>query len=145
MSKVSIYLNFQGNTEKAFTFYKSVFRTEFEAPIAYMKDVPPAPDMPALSPEEQDMVMHVALPLMGDCVLMGTDSLKSMGHKVVFGNNISINLEPDTKEEADRLFSELSQNGKIEMPMQIMFWGDYFGALVDQYGVHWMINQTQQK
>jgi len=142
MSKVSIYLNFQGKTEDAFNFYKKVFRSEFVAPIAYMKDVPASPDLPALSPEEGDLVMHVSLPIFGAFELMGTDSLESMGQRVVFGNNVNINLQPDTKEEADRLFSELSERGKVEMPMQMMFWGDYFGAIVDQFGVCWMINQT---
>src|SRR5690242_14372600 len=99
MSKVSIYLNFQGNTEEAFNFYKSVFKTDYAAPVMRMKDIPPQEGMPPLPENEKDKVMHVALPILGGIQLMGTDMLESMGHKLKIGNNVSINLEPDSKEE----------------------------------------------
>ncbi len=143
MAKVSIYLNFPRNTEEAFLFYKSVFGTEFQGDIARMKDAPRDAERP-LAPEDGNLVMHVALPLLGDFVLMGTDAPESMGFKVNKGNNIYINLEPDTRAECDRLFAALSEGGKIEMAMQDMFWGDYFGSCVDKFGVQWMFNCSQK-
>lgn len=137
MATVSIYLNFNGNTEEAFNYYKDVFQTEF-IDLQRMGQVPPQPDMPELSEAEKNMVMHVAMPLLGGVELMGTDSLESMGQKVEFGNNISINLQPDTRAETDRLFAGLSEGGKVDMELQDMFWGDYFGACVDKFGVQWM-------
>jgi PhnB protein len=140
MARTSTYLNFLGNTAEAFEFYKTVFKTEFASPIHRMRDVPPAPGMPALSQAEGDMVMHVELPIVGGHVLMGTDALESMGHTVNFGNNVSINLEVDSRAEAERLFKELSAGGKVTMPLQDMFWGAYFGAMTDRFGVQWMVN-----
>ena len=140
MARVSTYLNFPGTTEEAFTFYKSVFGTEFEGEMARMKDVPPQEGVPPLTEEEGSLVMHVALPILGGHMLMGTDSLESMGQKVVVGNNVHINLEPDTREELDRLFAALSEAGTVEMEPQIMFWGDYFAACTDRFGISWMFN-----
>lgn len=145
MSKVSIYLNFMGKTEEAFTFYKRVFESEFTAPVQYMKDIPADPEQPALPENEQDMVMHVALPILGGLQLMGTDELESRGRKVIFGNNVYINLEPDTRAETDELFNALSEDGKVEMPLQEMFWGDYFGSLKDKFGVCWMFNCSSKE
>jgi PhnB protein len=140
MARVSTYLNFADKTEEAFGFYKSVFGGEFEGGIHRFGEVPPAEGMPPLSDEDRNLVMHVALPIMGGHMLMGTDAPASMGFSVVSGNNIHINLEPDTREEADRLFAALSEGGKVEMPMQEMFWGAYYGACTDRYGVRWMVN-----
>ena len=111
MSRVSTYLNFMGTTEEAFKFYASVFGTEFLAPPQLMGDVPPMAGMPPLSEAEQAMVMHVELPILAGHVLMGTDVLESMGHQLEVGNNVSINLEPDTRAEVDDLFAKLSEGG----------------------------------
>lgn len=143
MAKTSTYLNFMGQTEAAFSFYKSVFGTEYEGPIARMGDVPAGPGMPELTPEQRNLVMHVELPILGGHMLMGTDTLESMGHKLTVGNNVSISLQPDSRAEADRLFTALSQDGEVEMPMQDMFWGAYFGAFCDRFGIRWMINFPQ--
>jgi PhnB protein len=140
MAKVSTYLNFPGNTEAAFTFYKSVFGTEFSAPIGRFKDIPPQPGQPPLVESDKNLVMHVALPILGGHVLMGTDAPESMGFKLKQGNNVYINLEPDTRSETGRLFRLLSDGGKVEMPLQEMFWGGYFGSLTDNFGVNWMFN-----
>jgi PhnB protein len=140
MAKVSIYITFNRNTEEAFTFYKNVFGTEYIGHVARMDDAPRPPEYPPLAPEDKNLIMHVALPLLGDMVLMGTDATESMGFKLVHGNNISLNLEPDTRGEADRLFTELSAGGKIEVPMQEMFWGAYFGSFTDKFGIQWMVN-----
>lgn len=145
MARTSTYLNFMGKTEAAFTFYKSVFKTEFSAPLQRMSSVPAAPDMPALSESEKNAVLHVALPILGGHVLMGTDALESMGHSVSIGNNMSLNLEPDTRAEADRLFDALSAGGKITTPLQDMFWGGYFGTCEDKFGVQWMVNCAEPK
>jgi PhnB protein len=140
MSKVSIYLNFQGNTEEAFNFYKSVFKTDYAAPVMRMKDVPSQDGMPPLPENEKDKVMHVALPILGGIQLLGTDMLESMGHKLKIGNNVSINLEPDSKEETERLFNALSEGGSDVMPLQDMFWGAYWGSCLDKFGIRWMFN-----
>ena len=139
MAKVSIYLNFQGNTEEAFNFYKSVFNTEFIGPVIHNKDIPTPEGMPAFSEEDKNKVMHVCLPILGGVSIMGTDMLESMGHKLVVGNNTTINLEPDSKEETDRLYNLLSQGATECAPMSQQFWG-YWGVCLDKFGIRWMFN-----
>lgn len=143
MASVSTYLNFNGTTEEAFNFYKSVFGTEFVG-ISRMGDVPPQEGQPEMSDADKQLIMNVSLPILGGHMLMGTDAVESMGFTVNQGNNVYITLGPDSREEADRLFAALSDGGKVEMPMQDMFWGDYYGSLVDKYGVQWMINYSTQ-
>ena len=96
--------------------------------------------MPPLPENEQGMVMHATLPILGGTQIMGTDSLESMGHKTKIGNNMTINLEPDTREETQRLFNALSEGGSEIMPMQDMFWGAYWGCCLDRFGIRWMFN-----
>lgn len=145
MATTSIYLNFDRVTEEAFLFYKHVFGTEFAGEIARMKDVPPQEGVPLLAEADKNLVMHVALPILGGTLLMGTDATGSMGFTVHQGNNVYISLHPDSRDEADRLFTTLSEGGVIEMPIQDMFWGDYFGSFVDKYGVRWMVNYSTKK
>jgi PhnB protein len=140
MSRVSTYLNFPRTTEDAFSFYKAVFNAEFLAPIARFSDMPANPGQPPLADADKNLVMHVELPILGGHVLMGTDAPESMGLTVTQGNNMYINLEPDTRTETDRLFNALAQGGKVEMPLQEMFWGGYFGSLADRFGIRWMFN-----
>lgn len=140
MAKTSTYLNFSRSTEEAFTFYKSVFGGEFIGGIHRMGEVPPQEGHNPLSDEDKNLVMHVALPILGGHVLMGTDATESMGFTVTMGNNIYINLEPDTRAETKHLFDALSTNGTITMPLQEMFWGDYYGSCIDRFGVRWMFN-----
>lgn len=142
MPQVATYLNFPGNTEEAFNFYKSVFGTEFEGNISYMGDLPPeaCEGMPPMSEETKKKVMHVCLPILAGHKLMGSDATKEMGFALTIGNNVLLSLHPDTREEADRLFAALSAGGKVEMPMQDMFWGDYYGSFTDKFGIKWMIN-----
>lgn len=144
MAKVSVYLNFNGQAEEAFEFYKSVFQTDYSFGFSRFSDIPPSENMPPLSDEDKKLVMHVSLPIMGDFVLMGCDMPASMGMKAEMGNNVNLNLEPDSREEADRLFNALAEGGTITMPQGDMFWGAYFGSLTDKYGVHWMINYTTE-
>jgi PhnB protein len=143
MARVSIYLNFQGKTEEAFNFYKSVFKSEFSAPIMRMGDMPSPPNAPVLSEADRKAVMHVSMPILAGVHIMGTDSLESMGHKIVIGNNTTISLEPDSKEETDRLFKLLSEGGSDMAPMRQEFWG-YWGCCLDKFGIRWMFNFPKQ-
>lgn len=140
MARVSTYLNFTRSTEEAFLFYKSVFKTEFDGPLMRFSDGPPCPNAPALPEADKKLVMHVALPILGGHVLMGSDAPESMGFKVNMGSNVYINLEPDTRAETERLFAALGEGGKVDMPLQDMFWGAYWGCLTDRFGVQWMFN-----
>lgn len=143
MALVSTYLNFDGNTEEAFEFYKSVFGTEYAGEIARMGDNPVEEGQPAMSDSMKNLVMHVSLPILGGHLLMGTDFTEEMGMgKLIQGNNFSISLLPDTREEADALFAKLSEGGNVTMPLADQFWGDYFGSTTDKFGVNWMVNHS---
>ncbi|MCB0819770.1 MAG: SRPBCC domain-containing protein [Bacteroidetes bacterium] len=142
--RVSMYVNFQGETEKAFNFYKSVFRSEFTNGIKRFGDLPADENHPTVADSLKHMVLHVELPLIGGHVLMGTDAPKEMGFTLSQGNNMHIQLEPSSREEAKRLFDELSADGKIDMPMQDMFWGAYYGGFTDKFGINWMINYQEK-
>ena len=145
MSRVSTYLNFSHNTEEAFNFYRSVFGGEFIGGIQRFSQVPPQKGQPPIAEEDKNLVMHIGLPILGGHILMGTDAPESMGFKVNVGNNVYINLEPDTRSETDKLFKALSEGGKVEMAPQEMFWGDYFGSCADRFGVQWMFNCSSKQ
>jgi len=136
MASINPYLNFNGNCEQAFSFYKSVFGGEFDS-FQRFKDVPPEAQLPA---EEGELVMHVSLPIGGGSYLMGSDSPSAIG-KVTGGTNYHISIQSDNDAETDRLFYGLSAGGQVSMPLQDTFWGARFGMFVDQFGVQWMINQ----
>ena len=140
MARTSTYLNFPRQTEEVFNFYKSVFGGDFVGGISRFSDIPPEEGAPSIAEENKNLVMHVELPITGGHHLMGTDAPESMGFKVSFGNNIYINLEPDTREETKRLFDALLTGGTLTMELQDMFWGAYFGSCTDKYGVQWMFN-----
>ncbi len=140
MAKVSTYLHFLGKTEAAFEFYKSVFNTEFACPIMRYGDGPGCGDSSPLAEADKNLIMHVSLPILGGHVLMGSDVPGFMATGFVVGKNVDINLQPDTRAEADQLFKSLSEGGTVEMPLQDMFWGAYFGSFTDKFGVNWMIN-----
>jgi PhnB protein len=144
MPRVSTYLNFMGNTEEAFNFYKSVFGTEFLTPITRMGDMPPNPGAAELSEIEKNMVMHVELPILADHVIMATDMLESMGHERRVGNNVTINLELEDRGETERLFGLLSDGGSDLFGLGDMPWGAYWGTCADRYGVRWMFNCQEQ-
>ncbi len=144
MARTNTYLNFTNTCEEAFTFYKSVFGTEFVGEIARMGDTPPMEGQPPLSDADKRLVMNVQLPILGGHLLMGSDAPESMGFKLTQGNNFYIALDPDTRADADRLFAALSEGGKVEQPMSEMFWGDYFGSFTDKFGVQWLINCTSK-
>ena len=139
MSRVSTYLNFMGQTEEAFNFYASVFGTEISGEIYRMGDMASGPGSEKLSDAERKLVGHVELPILAGHVLMGTDMLESMGHELKVGNNVTINLEPDSRAETDRLYAALSEGGSESTGMQEMPWA-YWGCTLDRYGIRWMFN-----
>lgn len=136
MATLNPYLNFGGNTEEAFNFYRSVFGGNFIT-LQRFKDTPESSNVPA---NEQNMIMHVALAVGKGNILMGTDALESMGQKVVFGNNISLSLNVDSEAEATTLFNKLAVGGTIVMPLEKTFWNAYFGMLNDKFGIQWLVN-----
>lgn len=141
MMKVNPYLNFDGNAEEAFNFYKSVFGGEFQG-IFRMSDAPPEAQV---KEEDKNRVMHVSLPIGDGVTLMASDTQCSSNQQLIEGNNFHISLHPDSKGEADRLFNALSAGGKVVMPIGDTFWGDYWGSLVDKFGIQWMVNYSQQR
>jgi PhnB protein len=145
MARVSTYLNFSRNTEEVFNFYKSVFGGEFSGGgIARFGDIPAQEGMPPIADADKNLIMHIELPILGGHVLMATDAPESMGFHVNFGNNVYINLEPDTKAETKKLFDALSAGGKITQELQVMFWGAYYGSCTDKFGVQWMFNCSEK-
>ena len=145
MASTSTYLNFSRNTEEAFIFYKSVFGGEFFGTPMRFGDIPPMEGMPPIAEEDKNLIMHIELAIVGGHMLMGTDAPESFGFTVNFGNNVHINLQPDTREETKTLFDALSVGGKSTMPLQDMFWGDYYGSCTDKFGVQWMFNCREKK
>ncbi|MDP4011884.1 MAG: VOC family protein [Candidatus Roizmanbacteria bacterium] len=144
MASTSTYLNFARNTEEAFNFYKSVFGGEFVGGIHRFSEVPPQPGQPPMAEADKNLVMHIALSILGGHMLMGTDAPESMGFKLNQGNNVYISLHPDTRVETDTLFAALSAGGKVEMALQDMFWGDYYGSCTDKFGIQWMFNFSKK-
>ena len=140
MPTVSTYLNFARSTEEAFNFYRSVFGTEFQGQVMRFGDMPPTPGQPPVNEDDRNLIMHMSLPILGGHMIMGTDAPESMGFKLLQGNNVYINLSPDTRAETDRLFKALADGGRVEMALAEQFWGDYYGSLCDRFGVQWMFN-----
>ena len=134
------YLNFNGNTEEAFNFYKSAIGGDF----AFFQRFKDAPGGENMSAEEGNKIMHVALPLGGGTVLMGTDVGGNM-QPVIVGTNFAISIAPESEEEAHRLFNGLSAGGDVAMPLQKQFWGDTFGWFTDKFGIKWMMNYSDKK
>lgn len=141
MSRVSTYLNFAGQTEEAFAFYADAFGTKPLSDIFRMGDMA-GPEGAKLSEAEKNLVGHIELPILAGHVLMGTDMVESLGHHLTVGNNVTINLEPDTREETDRLYKALAEGGGEAAPLQDMPWG-YWGTTLDRYGIRWMFNCYQ--
>lgn len=138
MTTVNAYLTFNGTTEEAFNFYKSVFGGEFTY-MGRFKDMPADENCPPPTEAEGNRIMHVSLPISKETILMGSDSTSFSGD-VTFGNNFSVSINTDSKEKADQLFNGLSAGGTIIMPMEKTFWGAYFGMFTDKFGINWMVN-----
>ena len=140
MKTINPYLNFNGNTEEAFTFYKSIFGGEFSA-LQRFRDTPESDRVPA---GEKDKIMHIALPIGKGVTLMATDALESMGHKVTAGTNFHLSVDAESEAEAQKLFTALSAGGKVTVALEKMFWGAYFGMCNDKFGVQWMVSYDNQ-
>jgi PhnB protein len=135
MATINPYFNFNGNTEEAFNFYKSVFGGDFAMIMRY-KDAPPDNQMGETNGEK---IMHISLPIGPHTVLMGSDAPGSNANTPE-GTNVSISISAETKEEADKIFSGLSAGGQVRMPLAKTFWGSYFGMLKDKFGFNWMMS-----
>ncbi|MBA2763041.1 MAG: VOC family protein [Segetibacter sp.] len=135
MAAVAPYLNFNGNTEEAFDFYKSVFGGEFSMVMRF-KDVPSENQM---GESNGDKIMHISLPLGQGTTLMGSD-VPEMYDKAIIGTNISISINTESEEEADKIFNGLSAGGQVSMPMEKAFWGSYFGMFKDKFEINWMVS-----
>lgn len=144
MATVNVYLNFKGDCRAAFEFYQSVFGGEFPY-IGTFGEMPPQEGQPALSAEDAAKIMHVTLPISKETCLMGSDTFGDYATAFVEGNNYSISINTETKEEATRLFNGLSAGGKITMPLADTFWGAYFGMFTDKFGIHWQVNYDEPK
>lgn len=138
MTTVNVYLNFDGQCEEAFAFYKSVFGGEFSY-IGRFNEMP-QDENNKLSEADGNKIMHVSLPISAETNLFGSDTVGAWSPKLIQGNNYSISINASSKEEADRLFNGLSAGGQITMPLENTFWGAYFGMFVDKYGINWMVN-----
>lgn len=141
MITINPYLNFKGNTEQAFNFYKSVFGGEFLT-VQRFKDTPEAARVPD---HEKDKLMHIALPVGKGTILMGTDALESMGHTVTPGTNFHLSVDTESEAETEKIFNGLAAGGKITTPLEKMFWGAYFGMCTDKFGIQWMVSYDEKK
>jgi PhnB protein len=144
MAAFNIYLNFPGTTEEAFNLYKSVFGGEF-ATIMRFKDTPGCSDMPGMTAEIGQKVMHIALPVGNGNMLMGTDAVEGMGQALVVGNNVSVSVSPASKDETHKFFDGLAAGGTVLVPLAPAFWGGYFGMLKDKFDIQWMFNYDEKQ
>ena len=138
MATINAYLTFDGTCEEAFNFYKSVFGGDFPM-VGKFGDMPPQEGMPPISDEVKNRIMHMSLPISAETVLMGSDTMPGI-HDNQVGNNISLSINTDSREESDRVFNGLSAGGKVSMPLADTFWGAYFGMWTDKFGINWMVN-----
>jgi len=145
MAQVNAYVNFKGDCEDAFKFYKSVFGGEFMM-VGRYKDMPPSEDK-HIAELDGEKIMHIALPIGEETVLMGSDVGGEWAKDTVIGNNIHLSVNTKNEEEAKKIFNGLSAGGRVNMPMEKTFWGALFGMLTDKFGINWMVNYdyNQQK
>lgn len=138
MTTINPYLTFNGNCQEAFNFYKKVFQKEFSY-IGTFSDMPDNPEYPVLE-SEKDKIMHVSLPISEETNLMGSDTSEAFGKVANPGSNFSISVNTRDPKEVERIFNELAEGGQITMPLNKTFWGAYFGMLIDQFDIQWMVN-----
>ena len=137
---LNTYLTFEDNCREAFEFYRSIFGGEFTF-ISTFREGPEDMEIPE---EDLDRIMHVSLPI-GNSVLMGSDSSSAFCPPLVVGNNFSLSFEAESKEHADAVFAKLSDGGAVSMPMADAFWGAYFGACTDKFGINWQVLAEQSQ
>jgi PhnB protein len=136
MTTFNIYLNFNGNAEEAFNYYKSVFGGE----IVMIQRFNETPEAGETSPADGNKIMHISMSVGKNMMLMATDALESKGHKLTVGNNFHISVSTESEDETRQIFGGLSEGGKVEVPLGKMFWGAYFGMCTDKFGVQWMVS-----
>lgn len=145
MTTVNVYLNFNGNCREAFDFYKSVFGGEYPY-VGTFGEMPPQEGAPEMDEDMKKLIMHVSLPISTETILMGSDTGGEWAPNFQQGNNFSISVNTDTNEEADRIHAGLAAGGQVTMPMNMTFWGSYFGMLTDQFGINWLVScEPKQK
>lgn len=138
MTTVNVYLTFNGNCKEAFDFYKSVFGGEYTFAGTF-GEMPPQEGM-EMPESEKNKIMHICLPISGETMLMGSDTGGEWASGFILGNNISVSINTGSRAEADKLFNGLSAGGNAMMPMNLTFWGAYFGMFTDKFGINWMVN-----
>ena len=143
MATVNVYLTFNGNCREAFDFYKSVFGGEYPY-VGTFGEMPPV-DGKEIPEEDKNKIMHITLPISGETMLLGSDTGGDWGSSHQQGNNFSISINADSREEADKLFNGLSDGGTVTMPMEDTFWGAYFGMFTDKFGINWMVSYNKQQ
>jgi PhnB protein len=143
MAQINPYLNFKGNCEEAFNFYKSVFGGDFPY-VGRYKDMPPSEGQD-VSEIDGEKIMHMSLPISKETVLMGSDVGGEWAKHIMDGNNIQLSVNTDTEEEANRVFNGLAEGGRVNMPLEKTFWGALFGMLTDKFGINWMVNYDYQQ
>ena len=141
MASINPHINFNGNAEEAFNFYKSVFGGDFVKVVRF-KDLA-SPEMP-IDKKEENKIMHIALPIGKHSLLMANDVPEFLGRTNENENRSKIVISAETKEEADKLFNGLSSGGTVEMPIADSPWGSYFGMFRDKYGIEWMVDFDQR-
>jgi PhnB protein len=142
MAIVNAYINFMGNCEEAFNFYKTVFGGDFSV-LYRFSEMPPQEGM-RLSEADMDKIMHVSLPISKECILMGSDVAGEWAKNLTIGNNITLSISAESKEQADQFFKSLSEGGTISMPIDNTFWGSYSGLCTDKFDINWMIEFSQE-
>ncbi len=137
---LNVYLHFNGNCGEVFEFYRSVFGGEFDSFSTFRE----MPDPMGLPDNEMDSVMHVSY-AMGGVTLMGSDVPSAFAPPVEMGNNFSISYQTESREQTEDLFNKISEGGTVTMPLGDTFWGAYFGACTDKYGINWMFNNDSPR
>jgi PhnB protein len=138
MAQVNPYINFRGNCEEAFDFYKSVFGGDFGM-VGRYKDMPPS-EGAHMGEIDGEKIMHMSLQISKETVLMGSDIGGEWARHTVDGNNIQISINTESEGEAKKIFNGLSAGGRINMPLEKTFWGALFGMFTDKFGINWMVN-----
>ena len=137
MAQINPHINFNGNAEEAFNFYKTVFGGEFSKIIRF-KDI--ASEEFPVPEKEAHKLMHIALPISRETCLMGSDVGGEWAKHIADGNNIQISINAESEAEASRIFNGLSEGGRVNMPLAKTFWGAFFGMFTDKFGINWMVN-----
>lgn len=139
MPSIHIYLTFDGNCEEAFSMYQSIFGGDYDS-ISRFGEMPPQEDMPPIPEDQLEKIMHVSLPIGDSSVLMGSDTGGEWGKTHQPGNNFSISIGADSRDQADQYFAQLADGGQVIMALNDTFWGSYFGMLTDRFGISWMVS-----